>query len=287
MADIWTVQKVLNWTVEYFTSKNIPEPRLGAELLLAHVLACKRIELYLQFERILTQGELTDYRSFIQRRVKREPVQYILSETEFMGLSFKVSPAVLIPRPDTELLVDCAIEYLRENNFQQPHIMDIGTGSGCIAISLAKLFPDSTVWAVEKSSAALELAKENAQSNEVDIQFVENDFFESDSKLDTKFNIVVTNPPYIPDTDWEDLQPEVLQFEPAVALRGGTDGLDFYRRSIPLIGNMLDEDGAVFFETGYNQAREVAGMLADAGFTTTIRKDYQQIERVVIGRKKK
>lgn len=287
MADIWTVQKVLNWTIEYFTSKNIPESRLSAELLLSHVLACKRIELYLQFERILTQGELADYRSYIQRRIKREPVQYILGETEFMGFPFKVSPAVLIPRPDTELLVDCAIEYLRENNVHQPRIMDIGSGSGCIAISLAKFFPGSTVWAVEKSSAALEVARENARLNEADIQFVESDFFESDSKLDTKFNIVVTNPPYISDTDWEDLQPEVLQFEPALALRGGTDGLDFYRRSISLIGNMLDENGAVLFETGYNQAREVAGMLASAGFVTTIRKDYQQIERVVIGQMRK
>lgn len=287
MADIWTVQKVLNWTIEYFTSKNIPESRLSAELLLAHVLACKRIELYLQFERILTQGELAAYRSFIQRRVKREPVQYILGETEFMGLPFKVSPAVLIPRPDTELLVDCAIEYLRENNFQQPHILDIGAGSGCIAISLSKFFPGSTVWAVEKSSAALEVAKENARLNETDIQFVESGFFESDSKLDTKFNLVVTNPPYISDTDWDGLQPEVLQFEPASALRGGADGLDFYRRSIPLIGNMLEENGAILFETGYNQAREVAGMLENAGFTAAIRKDYQQIERVVIGRKGK
>lgn len=287
MADIWTVQKVLNWTIEHFTSKNIPESRLGAELLLAHVLACKRIELYLQFERILTQGELSAYRSFIQRRVKREPVQYILGETEFMGLPFKVSPAVLIPRPETELLVDCAIEYLRENNFQQPRIMDIGAGSGCIAISLAKYFPDSTMWAVEKSSAALEVAGENARLNEVSIQFIESDFFENHTTLNTNFNIVVINPPYISDADWENLQPEVLQFEPALALRGGADGLDFYRQSIPLIGNMLEENGAVLYETGYNQAREVAAMLATAGFITTIRKDYQQIERVVIGRKKK
>lgn len=286
MADIWTVQKVLNWTIEYFTSKNIPESRLGAELLLAHVLACKRIELYLQFERILTQGELADYRSFIQRRIKREPVQYILGETEFMGLPFKVSPAVLIPRPDTELLVDCAIEYLRENNFQQPRILDIGTGSGCIAIALAKFFPDSTMWALEKNSAALEMARENARLNKTDIQFVESDFWGSGSKLNTKFNLVVTNPPYISDTDWEGLQPEVLHFEPASALRGGADGLDFYRRSIPLIGNMLEENSAVLFETGYNQAQKVAGMLEKADFATTIRKDYQQIERVVIGRKK-
>ena len=285
MADIWTVQKVLNWTVEYFTSKNIPESRLSAELLLAQVLNCKRIELYLQFERILSKTELAEYRSFVQRRAQREPVQYILGETEFMGLPFKVSPAVLIPRPDTELLVDCAIEFLKEAGLQQPRLLDIGTGSGCIAVSLAKNFPDAALWAVEKSPQALANAEENARLNETAIHFIEGDFFEWYANFNDKFNSIVTNPPYISDADWSSVQPEVRQFEPEAALRGGEDGMDFYRRFIPLANNLLEANGAVFLETGYNQARDVAGILEKNGLKTEIRKDYRQLERVVIGRK--
>lgn len=286
MTDIWTVQKVLNWTVGYFTSKNIPESRLSAELLLAHVLHCKRIELYLQFERILSKAELAGYRSFIQRRAQREPVQYILGETEFMGLPFQVSPAALIPRPDTELLVGCAIEFLKEAGLLQARILDIGTGSGCIAVSLAKNFPGAALWAVEKSSEALALARENARLNDTHIEFVESDFFEYYANFDDKFNIIVTNPPYISDPDWSGVQPEVRQFEPAAALRGGEDGMDFYRRLVPLIDNLLETNGAVLLETGYNQAREVARMLENIRLTAEIRKDYHHVERVVIGRKK-
>jgi release factor glutamine methyltransferase len=284
MVDTWTVQRVLNWTICYFTSKNIPEPRLSAELLLAHALNNKRIELYLQFERILTPGELAGYRSFIQRRLQREPVQYILGETEFMGLPFKVNPAVLIPRPDTELLVDCAIEYLKEVNIPRPRILDVGAGSGCIAISLAKFFPDAEVWAVEQSTDALAVAEGNARRNEVKIQFVNNDFFDYIPGLNIKFNIVVTNPPYVSDNDWEALQAEIRHFEPRQALWGGSDGFDFYRRFIPLLEEILETNGAAMMETGYNQAQDVAEMLKDRNFYVDIRKDYRQIERVVIAK---
>lgn len=285
-SEIWTVQKVLNWTVAYFTSKQIPEPRLSAELLLAQALDCKRIELYLQFERILSPGELAAYRSFIHRRVQREPLQYILGKCEFMGLPFKVTPAVLIPRPDTEVLVDCAIEYLKRAEIPSPRILDIGTGSGCIAISLAKFFPAAEVWAVEKSAPALQIARENAAAHGVEIRFVEMDFFADFPARQAQFQLLVTNPPYVADSDWETLQPEVRRFEPAEALRGGPDGLAFYRRLAPLLPQMLAPGAVAMLETGYNQARAVAALLEEQELATEIRKDYQQIERVVIGRRK-
>lgn len=285
MVDTWTVQRVLNWTVEYFTSKNISEPRLSAELLLAHLLNSKRIELYLQFERLLTPAELAAYRSSIQRRAQGEPVQYILGETEFMGMLFKVSPAVLIPRPDTELLVDCTIEYLKAANIAHPRILDIGCGCGCIAISLAKFFPEAEVWAVEKSTEAFAIAEENARLNEVNIQFVNNDFFDYYAGLDTKFNSIVTNPPYVSDKDWEELQLEVRQFEPRQALWGGADGLEFYRRFTPLFAKILEAKGVAMMETGYDQAQAVSAMLMQQNFSVEIRKDYRQIERVVIAQK--
>lgn len=284
-SEIWTVQKVLNWTVAYFTSKQIPEPRLSAELLLAQVLDCKRIELYLQFERTLSPGELAAYRLYIQRRAQREPVQYILGESEFMGLPFKVTPAVLIPRADTEILVDNAVEYLKSMEFPTPRIIDVGAGSGCIAVSLAKFFPAAEVWAVEKSAPALQIARENAARNAVQIRFLETDFFADSPAREVRFHLLVTNPPYVADSDWETLQPEVRRFEPEEALRGGPDGLVFYRRLAPLLPEMLAPGAAAMLETGYNQARAVAALLEKQQLAVEIRKDYQQIERVVIGRR--
>lgn len=284
-SEIWTVQKVLNWTVAYFTSKQIPEPRLSAELLLAQALDCKRIELYLQFERTLSPRELAAYRAGIQRRAQREPVQYILGMSEFMGLPFKVTPAVLIPRPDTEVLVDCAIEYLKRAGIPVPRILDVGAGSGCIAVSLAKSFPAAEVWAVEKSPPALQIARENAAANGVEIRFWETNFFADFPGREAQFHLLVTNPPYVADSDWETLQPEVRRFEPAEALRGGPDGLAFYRQLAPLLPEMLAPGAAAMLETGYNQARAVAALLEEQQLATEIRKDYQQIERVVIGRR--
>ena len=284
MTETWTVQKILNWTIEYFTSKNIPESRLSAELLLASVLNCKRIELYVQFERILSLQERNAYKEYIQRRINREPVQYILGETEFMGLPIKVASGVLIPRADTEVLVDSIIEYLKEVNLSNPQILDIGTGSGCIAIALSSYFPEAEVFAIEKSPEALEIAEKNAQLNEVKIEFIEGDFFEKVPILSNRFNIIVSNPPYISEADWNKLQPEVEKFEPRQALFGGKEGLDFYRSLIPIVRNLLLPKGVVFLETGYDQARIVSDMLQQEKFDVEIRNDYNGIERVVIGK---
>ena len=197
MPDLWTVDKILSWTINHFSANKIPEPRLSAELLLAKVLNMKRIDLYLQFERILSAKERDRYRDYVKRRVKREPVQYILGETEFYGFTFKVSSDVIVPRPETELIVDAVLEAVKASQNKSPKILDVGTGSGCIAVSLARLLPDCSIWAIEMSAAALQVARANADMNKVGVQFIEGDIFKDTPSLLTKFDIVVSNPPYV------------------------------------------------------------------------------------------
>ncbi len=284
MPETWTVKKILDWTHNYFAEKDIPEPRLSAELLLAGVLKCRRLELYLQFERILTPEERSLYREYVSRRARREPVQYILGETEFYGLPFRVSPAVLIPRPDTELLVDAAIEYLQSRALAAPKILDIGTGSGCIAVALARRFPAAEIWGVDISAAAIELAAANAARNAVEIRLLTGDYFEMTAQLPPAFDVIVSNPPYIAEKEWAAIQPEVRQFEPREALLAGADGLDFYRRLVAALPAPSAGNGAVFLEVGYAQAEAVAKMLEQRGFLTEVRKDLQRIDRVVTAR---
>lgn len=282
MADVWTVDRILNWTIDHFTSQKIPEPRLGAELLLSNVLNCRRIDLYLQFERILSARERDQFREYVKRRMRREPVQYILGETEFYGLPFKVSPEVIIPRQETELMVDVVIEHVRSLEDQSLKILDIGTGSGCIAISLAKQLPDCSIWGMEKSSSALEVAKKNADLNEVTIHFIEGDIFRNSSSLPTKFDIIVSNPPYVALSDIGKLEPEVRDFEPKEALFAGEDGLDFYRKLIPVIPQLIEKRGKIFLEIGYNQSKPLKEIFTRANFEVQFKEDYNQIERILI-----
>ncbi|MGH1365326.1 MAG: peptide chain release factor N(5)-glutamine methyltransferase [Calditrichia bacterium] len=286
MTEAWTVKKALQWTTGYFESKQIPEPRLGAELLLAHILQCKRLELYLRFDSILTPNERATYREVIYRRVEREPVQHILGYTEFMGYPIKVSREVLVPRPETEQLVDKLVEFCREHRIQDPRIVDIGSGTGCIAIALKHLMPEASITAIEKSGKALELAKQNAAENNVDVQFISGDVFEVFNGEAGSFNLIVTNPPYITQGDYDKLEPEVKNFEPIEALVGGADGLDFYRRLAPLAKKLLSDDGSLFMEVGYDQAEAVAALFAREGFKTNTAKDYNQIDRVVFAHRK-
>ena len=283
MPTLWTVQKVLNWTIDYFTTHQVPEPRLSAELLLAHTLHCRRIDLYLQFDRILSLEERSCFREFVQRRVRREPVPYIVGEVEFYGLKFFVQPGVLIPRPETELLVDSVIEACKRLDFKHPNILDIGTGTGCIAIVLGKRLPGARIQAIDVEKTAVELAKKNAQQNGVHIEWQVTDAFAFLKQTPRRFQVLVSNPPYVARKDWAQLPAEVREYESPAALDGGTDGLDFYRKLLPRIHRVLTRPGLVALETGYDQARRVAEMLSRAGLTTQIRKDYQQIERVVIG----
>lgn len=281
MPDLWTVEKILSWTINHFTSRKIPEPRLSAELLLSKVLNIKRIDLYLQFERILSAKELDRYREYVKRRVKREPVQYILEATEFCGFPFRVGPEVMVPRPETELLVDAVLEAVKASENTSPKILDIGTGSGCIAVSLAKLLPDSSIWAIEMSAAALKIARENADLNEVDVKFIAGDVFKDSSSV-PGFDIVVSNPPYVALRDIDKLEPEVLDFEPRDALFAGEDGLEFYKKFVNVIPGLLNKDGKIFLEIGYNQAAPLDELFSNANFKVKFKKDYNQIDRILI-----
>ena len=286
MTEQWTVKRILDWTIPFFEKKAIPESRLSAELLLAEVLHCTRLELYVQFERFLTPHEREHFRNFVTRRAAGEPVQYILGHTSFMGLDIRVGPGVLIPRSETEILVDCVLEHLGTTGNQPQSVLDIGSGSGCIAIALSKLANNVRVSAVEKSPTALEIARENARILEAPVTWIAGDFFEQLPHLAESFDIVVSNPPYVTGAEWQALETQVRDFEPKEALvGGGPDGLGFYRDLAAGLDRILNPGGAIFLETGHQQAKAVAAILEARELTTAIRRDYSHIERVVIGKR--
>jgi release factor glutamine methyltransferase len=237
-----TIVEILNRTSDYFKSKNIKHARLSAEWLLSHVLEIDRIQLYLQYDRVLTTAEINAYRNLIKRRALHEPLQYIVGETEFMGLKFKVYPAVLIPRPETELLVEKVLELREDMNELNPLIWDIGTGSGCIAISIANLWVGSKIIASDISDQALKIAQENVVLNKVEstVQLIKHDILSDDLPKELSDpDIIVSNPPYISAGEMKNLDEEVKSFEPRLALTDEYDGFIFYDRIFKLIQNGL------------------------------------------------
>lgn len=234
----WTVVEIIKTTSDFFNKRHIENPRLNAEQLLSHVLNISRVDLYLQFERILTEKEIDLYRKLIQRRSSDEPLQYILGEAEFMGLKFKVSPAALIPRPETELLVEKVIETAKKIVQKNLSILDIGTGSGCIAISLAHFLPNSRISATDISQPALDLSQTNAELNNVkNIKFLNHNILEADELPAQLSDIIVSNPPYISINEMQDLSKEIKNFEPEIALTDNNSGLKFYEKILSLIAN--------------------------------------------------
>ena len=277
--EVWTIGKILNWTKQYFEEKGVDSPRLDAEVLLSHILKCDRIHLYVNFDRPLVGEELSSFRQMVKARAQRMPVAYIFGEKEFMGHSFRVTPDVLIPRPDTEILVEEAIRLLAEK--EAPSIVDIGTGSGAILLSVLKGTEGSTGVAVDLSPAALAVAKSNGERLGLAdrAEFRLGDLY---APVDGLFDAILSNPPYIPVRDMEGLSPEVKQ-EPEMALVGGEDGLDFYRRLIDEAPEYLKEDGIILFEVGIHQAQDVAELGKRRGFSAQrILPDYAGIDRVVV-----
>jgi release factor glutamine methyltransferase len=276
----WDVLKILNWTRGYLSEKGVENPRLEAEWMLCEALSLDRVGLYLNFDRPLNDAELANYRSMIARRGKREPLQYILGSQEFMGLDFQVTPAVLIPRHDTEVLV---AEGAKRGTAART-ILDIGTGSGCVAISLAKALPEAEVSGVDISGEAIEVARGNAEKNGISVQFFHGSLFEPFAGK--RFDMVVSNPPYIPATDIPTLQQEVRGFEPMSALDGGADGLDFYRSIVASAPEHINPGGWLLFEVGAGQAPQVLELLRNGGFSSECfsQIDPAGIERVVGGR---
>ena len=282
---VWTIMKILNWTKQYFADKGVENPRLDAEVLLCAVLKCERINLYVDFERPLTENELAQFKQYVVRRAKHEPLAYILGEKAFMRNMFKVTPDTLVPRPETELLVE-SIVLAAEAVGGDVKILDIGTGSGAIIVSLLDYLPQAKGVGVDISVGALTVAKENAVSIGVAERagFLHSDVF-SALPLDKKFDIIVSNPPYIPAGDIAGLAKDVQQ-EPIGALDGGADGLDFYRRITKEAPLHMVEDGLLAFEIGIYQGEAVAELCRQAGFgAVAIRKDYAGIERMVFAAK--
>jgi len=251
----WKIIDILNTTTEYFTRKNISDPRLNAERLLSHLLQLERIQLYLQFDRTLQAEEVSRFRLLVERRAQREPLQYITGQTEFMGLVFQVSPAALIPRPETEILVERTLELRKKFERTDITIWDIGTGSGCIAIALAKLWPGCRIIATDISEAALQLAQKNAELNEVagQISFIRHDIFQPAALSAKNIDILVSNPPYISLDELPDLDEEIRRYEPENALTDYGSGLLFYRQIFELVNTELSIKYLMLELSGLNQ----------------------------------
>ncbi len=265
---------------------NIPDWQWDAEVLLEYVLQCSRTDLLLDGGKEISAKEEQEYLALVEKRAGHVPLQYLTGEQEFMGLPFKVTPAVLIPRQDTEVLVETVLEQMKELE-GQVQILDMCTGSGCIAISLERLGKSSTkeqpqVTAADISRDALEVAGENGKANDSAVNFVESDLF---SKVEGQFDIIVSNPPYIASEEVKTLMEEVRLFEPELALDGMADGLFFYNKIVKEARSFLKENGWLFFEIGYDQGQSVPALMEQAGFVDIeVKKDLAGLDRVVYGR---
>ena len=258
-------------------------PRLDVETLLQKVLDVDRLYILLNLDRNLDKDEENLFNKFIEERLNNRPIAYIVGNREFMGLDFYVQEGVLIPRPDTEILVEEVIEIAKDKG--EVNILDIGTGSGAITVSLAKYLENAKVTSVDISDIALEIGKKNAISNDVSdrINFVKSDLFSSLDK-EMKFDIVVSNPPYIKKEVIETLDKQVKDYEPHNALEGGIDGLDFYRAITKKAKDYLKKGGILAYEVGHDQSEDVSKLMEMDGYTNIYtKKDLQQIDRVVIG----
>jgi release factor glutamine methyltransferase len=285
---VWTVRELMKSAMEHLQQNGFEDARLNVELLLAHALHLQRIQLYLHFDKPLTPEELKQFRTLFERRLKREPVQYIIGSTSFMGLHFAVDSRVLIPRPETETLIEQAILFRqRYPDDAQIQILEVGTGSGNIAVSLAKYIKHAHVTAIDISKEALIVAEENARMHSVhsQIQFSLIDIFDRTEELfQNRFDLLVSNPPYVPQDEWEQLQKEVRDYEPSVAVTDGKDGFQFYHRLAGMIPGLLNPGGGILLEVGFNQAKKVARELNETGIDQLhITNDLQGIPRVVSG----
>ncbi|TYO98520.1 [protein release factor]-glutamine N5-methyltransferase [Geothermobacter ehrlichii] len=280
MAEVWTLLRVLQWTAEHLRSKGVDNGRLDAELMLADLLDLDRVGLYLNFDRPLQADELARFRERVKRRAAREPLQYILGRAEFWSLTLHVEPGVLIPRPDTEVLVEEALKRMPQ---EAAALLDVGTGSGCIALALLHERSDWRALGVDLSPAALRVARCNAEELGLSERF-ELRRGRLEELPAGPWPLIVSNPPYIPRADLAGLMPEVRDFEPVGALDGGPDGLDAYR-ALTRQTDRLTAGGWLLVEVGIGQAEAVRELFAEAGLTELfIRDDYAGVPRVVGGR---
>jgi release factor glutamine methyltransferase len=276
----WTMLKVIQWTTEHFQQKGMDNPRLEAEVLLAHLLGIDRMGLYLNYETPLTEGERAAYREMIQRRTAGEPIAYIVGYKEFWSMRFAVSPECLIPRPETEHLVEEAVRIGNELQ-PSPQVLEIGHGCGAMAISLATELEGAQIVATDISPGARSLAQENADAYGVGdrIQFVLGDLY---LPGEGPFDLICSNPPYIPTAEVLRLAPEVRDYEPLTALDGGEDGLRFFREIAQGAPDFLAEAGWLLLEMGKGQDPQVAAILQERGFKhIDLIPDYAGVKRVI------
>ncbi|MCF8382671.1 MAG: peptide chain release factor N(5)-glutamine methyltransferase [Chlorobium sp.] len=288
----WCVVDLLKTTAEYFALKEVDEPRLGAEMLLSHLFGENRLWLYLNHNRPVSDSELAVFREFCRQRLDGRPVQYITGEQYFYGKPFMVDERVLIPRPETELLVEHAAGLLSAGRELNPEgeyrLLDIGTGSGCIAVTLASLLPFLQLAAIDRSAPALDVARANAMRHGMlsRIDFLEADLFDPElaSRCAGPFDMIVSNPPYIPETEWEELQPEVRRFEPRDALvtPGGTAS---YLAICRASSELLKPEGLLCLEIHADAAMQVCALMESEKFRDiSVLKDYAGFDRIVSGR---
>ena len=283
---IWTIQKLLNWTAEYLTNKGVDSPRLSAEMLLSEALGLKRIELYTQFDKQVPQQQLDLLHDLVKRAGQHEPVAYLIGRTEFYSLDLDITTDCLIPRPETELLVQRAIEFLRTRSGAQ-YICDLCTGSGCIAVAIAKNFPDARITATDISAAALEVAARNIEKHRLtkQVRLLCGDLFEPIiQQLDVnQFDLIVCNPPYVSTAEYEKLEKNVKDYEPTSALLAGVDGMDIYRRIIEKVCEFLKPGAILMLEIGYAQGPAVRELLEQTYVFTQIKieKDLHDNDRIV------
>lgn len=286
----WTIQKLLSWITDHLAEHNVDSPRLSAELLLCHVLQLQRIELYTHFNRIAQQTELDRLHELVKRCGDREPVAYLVGRTEFYSLPIKVSKDCLIPRPETELLAERAIEFLRNRSGPQ-YVCDLCTGSACVAIAIAKNHPQVKIIATDICDSALSVAAENVTMHQLDdrMRLLCGDLFNPiiEGLDETRFDLIVCNPPYVSSAEYEQLGSNVKNFEPKEALFAGQDGLDVYRRIADSVGEHLKDDGALILEIGYAQGKVVKELLEDTRIFSEIKieKDFNNNDRVVTAKK--
>ena len=283
-GDPWTVLRMMEWSGEYLEGKGIARGRLDAEHLLAEVLGLRRLELYLQFDRPLVAVELDRYRPLLKRRAKREPLQYILGRAAFRELDLEVDERVLIPRPETEILLDEVLEWAADHVGEQARGLDLGTGSGAIALSLVLEGPFELVVATDTSEAALEIARRNADAAGLSekVEFRLGSYFDPIAEGEV-FDLVVSNPPYVAEGEAPSLEPEVREWEPGDALFAGPDGLAALSAIVAGAGRYLRPGGLLALEVGVGQARPVVAMLEDRGeyVDVRVRRDLADRERIV------
>jgi len=282
----WTIRDVLEWTADHFSGKGIASPRLDAEILLAQTLGVDRIYLYMNLDRPLLPDERDRYRSLVRRRGAREPVALITGVKEFWSIPLRVVPGILIPRPETEILVESVLEEIKEN--PAPTVLEIGTGSGAVAIAVAHENQRVKFIAVDVDPRAVEIAEANANESNVSnsLEFQVSDLL-TDLDSTGKFDVICSNPPYIPSDVIDTLEPEIARFEPRHALDGGPDGLDVIRRLAREAPNFLKENGALILEMGDGQERDVREILTSEGRFREIRvfPDLSGKARVIKGRR--